>query len=598
MAKQTIFGKAAREALVRGVDAVVNPVKVTLGPRGLNVMMARPGQPVTTRDGVTVAKEVSDLPDPYENMGALMAREVADAAVTEAGDGTTTASVLLQAIVRGGMKAIEAGAEPLALADGIGAAAAHIVEALKAQAIPATPELVRKVAIISTHGDVELGTQIAEMTQRVGLSGVVELAESQDAETHAEYVEGYYFERGWFPNSVFAFAAGPQQKVVLDNPVILVSERVLVASGMEAVRQGAQGDYIARIVEACAQHGRHLLIIADDLTGDAFNLITANLHGGILRGACFVKLPGFGPARAEAVRDLQIAIGAKRIHSQASQGANDQLSSFTLADLGTCKQAIISPTRTVLVGGGGEEEKVHKRVQYLQGLAKDSTNLFDKQTLELRIARLAGGVAVLKVGAHSEPALIEKKARAEDAIHACRGAMEQGVVTGGGTALLRAGAQHEGWGWPINIGGKGGQGGTYQKHYNGYPKGVGDPLDKQMVDYHKGYQILLDAVQEPATHIVRNAGIEPETVAEIVKSTLTSGSPHKYFGYDAAKGEHCDLMERGVVDPVKVVITAVSKAASVGALMLTTDTLISDIPEGTAQLATPRADIRTEPQLA
>jgi chaperonin GroEL len=339
------------------------------------------------------------------------------------------------------------------------------------------------------------------------------------------------------------------------------------------------------------KRGRSLLIIADDLTGDAFNLVTANLLGGMLKGACFVKLPGFGPARAEAVKDLQIAIGAKRIHSLASTGADDQLSSFTLEDLGTCRKAIISPTRTVLMDGGGDEEKLQKRVQYLQGLAKDSTNLFDKQTLELRIARLAGGVAVLKVGAHSEPALIEKKARAEDAIHACRGAMEQGVVPGGGTALLRAGDEFKGRGWPMAVPGKASEiRPAAEPFFRGEPAVIDD-------GFRRGYQILLNAVQEPALHITRNAGASDQKAKLIVRATLdTPSSPQR--GYNAAKGKHVDLIEDGVVDPVKVVITALSKAASVAAEILTTNTLISDIPERAANLPTPRADIRTEPQLA
>jgi chaperonin GroEL len=542
MSKQTLSGDNARSALLRGVDSVVDPVKVTLGPRGRNVMLDRPGQPLATRDGVTVAKEVSDLPDPFENMGAAYAREVADAAVTEAGDGTTTASVILQAIVTEGMKLVSAGAEPLLLADGIQAAADACAATIKRSAIKATPELVKQVAIISTHGDVELGSLIAEATLKVGERGVVELNESRDHTTTVEYLEGFYFERGWRgANGANQFFVNDltSQRCVLDNPYILLSERVIVGG------QNIAGDHIFKILQACIMARRPLLIVAEDLTGDALNLFAAQVAGGTIPGGCFVKLPGYGESRTAALLDLQIAIGAKRIHSQTSTRVDDQLSSFTLDDLGSCKQAIISPTRTVLVEGGFEEEKKTERIRQLIQQSTDATNPYDKEQLDHRIARLTGGVAVLRVGAYSEPAMIEKKARAEDAVHACRGALEAGVVPGGGVALLRA-----------------------SKHNS--------PLFEKFTENgtRQGAQILLNAIREPATQIVRNAG--RKDAAEIVSAILRQPDSH---GYDAAHGTFGDMYEAGVVDPAKVALIALEKSASIGALLLTTEVLVSDIPE-------------------
>jgi chaperonin GroEL len=542
MSKQTLSGDKARASLLRGVDSVVDPVKVTLGPRGRNVMLDRPGQPLATRDGVTVAKEVSDLPDPFENMGAAYAREVADAAVTEAGDGTTTASVILQAIVTEGMKLVSAGAEPLLLADGIQAAADACAATIKALAIKATPVLVKQVAIISTHGDVELGSLIAEATLKVGERGVVELNESRDHTTTVEYLEGFYFERGWRgANGANQFFVNDltSQRCVLDNPYILLSERVIVGG------QNIAGDHIFKILQACIMARRPLLIVAEDLTGDALNLFAAQVAGGTIPGGCFVKLPGYGESRTAALLDLQIAIGAKRVHSQTSTRVDDQLSSFTLDDLGSCKQAIISPTRTVLVEGGFDEEKKTERIRQLIQQSTDATNPYEKEQLDHRIARLTGGVAVLRVGAYSEPAMIEKKARAEDAVHACRGALEAGVVPGGGVALLRA-----------------------SKHNS--------PLFEKFTENgtRQGAQILLNAIREPATQIVRNAG--RKDAAEIVSAILRQPDSH---GYDAAHGTFGDMYEAGVVDPAKVALIALEKSASIGALLLTTEVLVSDIPE-------------------
>jgi len=539
MSKQSLSGNAAREALQRGVDAVADAVKQTLGPRGRNVLLDRPGQPLATRDGVTVAKEVSFLPDPFENMGAAYAREVADAAVVEAGDGTTTATVILQAIVREGMKLVSAGAEPLLLADGIEAAAKVCAESVKKLAIEATPDLVRQAAIISTHGDIELGTMIAAATCKVGPTGVLELQESRDETTTIEHLEGFYFERGWRPDQFYA-RDKTGQKCVLDNPLILISERMIVGAGIGQNGQILGGDGIGKVLSLAVKARRPLLIIAEDLTGDAKDIFKANIHAGQLVGGCFVKLPGFGEQRSAAVEDLRIAIGARRIHSQTSTRIDDQLSSFELDDLGWCQRAVISPIRTVLLSGGGHEDTLNRRVKQLIDQSQEATNPLEKEQLDHRIARLTGGVAVLRVGAHSEPAMIEKKARAEDAIHACRGALQEGVVPGGGVALLRA-------------------------------AGMFKPELKRT----QGEHLLIDAIREPARQIIRNAGYNDAEKAVEVIERESNGS----WGLNSATGERGDLYAMGIVDPAKVVITALTKAASVGALLLTTEVLVTDIPE-------------------
>lgn len=557
MPKQQLSGNEARAALLAGVDKVANPVKVTLGPRGRNVLLDRYPQPLATRDGVTVAKEVSNLPNRFENMGAAYAREVADAAVVEAGDGTTTATVILQAIMHGGMKLVDEGAEPLLLADGIALAAASCAEYIKKLAIPATPELVKQAAIISTHGDVELGTMIAEATCKVGVTGVLELQDNlRDETTHIEHLEGFYFERGWRPYQGFCNDKSGQ-KCVLKDPLILISERIIAGSGMKSNPDGSiqfiGGDGIGMIVNIAVKARRPLIIVAEDLVGDALAVFTSNLAAHQLVGGCFVKLPGFADQRQGAIEDLRIAIGAARIHSQTSTSVKDQLSSFTIDDLGFCEQAVISPTRTVLIGGGANELVKNRRVKQLIEQSQESTNPLEKEHLDHRIARLTGGVAVLRVGAHSEPAMIEKKARAEDAIHTCRGALQEGIVPGGGVALLRAAAAYE-----------------------------ASPEDA-------GGNLLVVAMCEPAKQIIRNGGYDraDEKVADVQYGTIQGD-----YGFNSAKGEFCSLYAAAIVDPAKVVITALTKAASIGALLLTTEVLVTDLPEQGPTPQNVRADFR------
>ena len=556
MPKQTLFGNEARQALLRGVNAVADPVKTTLGPRGRNVLIDRPIQPLATRDGVTVAKETAHLKDAFENMGAAYAREVADAAVTEAGDGTTTATVILQAIFKGGCELLSAGAEPLSLADVIESAARACAKTIAELAIPATPELVRQAAIISTHGDVELGTMIAEATCKVGATGVLVLQESRDMNTTIEHVEGYYFDRGWYPNQGFANDKSGK-KCILNKPLILISERMIVGAGLKVLQDGRtipiEGDGIGAILTLAIQARRPLLIIAEDLVGDALSAFATNVLRGQAVGGCFVKLPGFGDSRKAALEDLRIGVGAKRIHSQTSTAKKDQLSSFTLEDLGSCEQAIISPGRTVLIGGEFNEAERNERIKQLIMQSQEAANPFEKEQLDHRIARLTGGLAVLRVGAHSEPAMMEKKARAEDAIHACRGALTDGVVPGGGVALLRA-AYEYGSAWRRGC--------------------------SQAGKEYFGERLLLNAIQEPANQIVRNTG--HGSAEDVVQSVMYhSGKPS--WGFNAATGKAGDLYEMGIVDPAKVVLTALTKAASIGALLLTTEVLVTDIPQENPQ---------------
>jgi len=556
MLKQTLFANEARAALQRGLDAVCNPVKVTLGPRGRNVLLSRDVQPLATRDGVTVAKAVSHLPNPFEQIGALYARECADAAVVEAGDGTTTTCVILQAIFREGLKLVDGDAEPLLLADGIKAAAEACAEAVKKLAVEATPELVRQAAIISTHGDIDLGTMIAKATCKVGASGVLELQDSRDEQTTIEHLEGFYFERGWRTSGGREMQ---EAKVVLKNPLILISERAIVGSGLGPGGRPMQGDGIGPLLTKVAMARRPLLIICEELAGDAMATFALNVGNGQLTGGCYVKLPGFGDQRAAALEDLRVAIGAKRTHSQVSTRPDDQLSSFDVDDLGWCEQAVISANRTVLINGGANKMEVDRRLKQLVQQSQDESNPFAKEQIDHRIARLAGGVAVLRVGGKSEPEMLEKRARAEDAIHACRGALQEGVVPGGGVALLRAAAKH-----------------AYQGGADRALCPVEPGQAENIETFWQGYDLLLDAICEPARQIIRNTG--HKRADEIVDKLLKTDGPADY-GYDAAQGRLCNLYEHGIVDPAKVVLTALTKAASIGALLLTSEVLVCDLPE-------------------
>lgn len=561
MAKQKLHGNAARAALLEGVNFVVDAVKVTLGPRGRNVVFDQNGNQKATRDGVTVAKTVANLPDPFENIGAGYAREVADAAVVGAGDGTTTASVILQAILQGGIKLVDEGAEPLLLADGIALAAKACEEAILQLVRPATPDLVRQAAIISTHGDIELGTMIAEATCKVGANGALDLQDSPDMATRVEHAEGYYFDRGWYPIQNFANDKSGK-KCVLENPLILISERMITGSGLKIVNGQPvpiEGDGIGSIIALAYKERRPLLVIAEDLVGDALGAFLTNVLSGPAIGGCFVKLPGFADHKAAAIEDLRIAVGAKRVHSQTSNQAEDQLSSFRVSDLGWCKRAIISPGQTVLIDGGANNLVLQHRIDQLTQQAKEAENPYSKANLEHRVARLAGGVAVLRVGGASEPEQQERKTRAEDAIFACRGALQEGVVMGGGVALLR-GSMY-GHGSTLME--------TLERPY------VMDEIDGGC-DVSKGVRLLLDAIREPARQILRNAA---QTNAGPMTQQLLEDPDQGSFGFNSATGKYGDLYEMGIVDPVKVVLTALRKAASIGALLLTTEVLVCDIPE-------------------
>lgn len=590
MAKQILSSADCRRTIKRGVDAVADAVKLTLGPRGRNVMIGRNGQPKATRDGVTVAKEIY-LADPIEDMGAAYAREVADAAVVEAGDGTTTATVLLQAIVDGGLKLVDKGAEPLLLADGIQYAFLRCSDVIRSMSREATEDLIRQVGVISTHGDIELGELIAETQSKIGKTGVIEIQESRDFATSVEVIEGFYFERGWGSNVIW-LNDHAHQRSVLNNPFILISERV-IAGGAPNLQ--IQGDHITHVLSEAIKARRPLLVIAEDLVGDALNLFATQVASGSIPGGCFVKLPGYGPTRAAAIRDLQIACGARRIHTLSSTELDDQLSSFRLTDLGECQQAIISDKRTVLAGGGGTIQQINDRVKDLIRQQQEAGNPFEREQLDHRIARLTKGVAMLKVGAYSEPAMDEKKARAEDAVFACRGALEQGVVPGGGVTLLRAAQRARAM--------------TDSARWKEFPK-----------DFRAGAELLYEAMEVPCQQILANAGVDERglldrlligifdlafpgsadssfDIAWAAVEEIRSSRKGESFGFDAGKGTFCDLYDAGVVDPTKVVLVALEKASSIGALILTTEAAITDQapaslvplgPYGTGQ----RADFR------
>ena len=545
MPKQILTRAEARNAIMRGVDQVADVVKVTLGPRGRNVMIDRPGQPLHTRDGVTVAKEVASLADPFEQMGAMHVREVADAAVQEAGDGTTTATVLLQAIAKEGIKLVQAGANPLALASGIDIAADAIAVALRGLAIEATAERLIQVATVSTHGDIALGRLVGEALAKVGTTGKITLAEAYGtAETTLEHVDGFHFERGWWPNTVFVNDQ-QGQKVRLENPLILVSERILT-SGVPNIK----GHSIHPLMAKATQAQRPLLIIAENVTGDAMNLIAVNQARGVNK-FCVVRLPAVGEQKKLAIRDLAIAVGARRVHTSDSTAEHDLLTSFELEDLGQCDFAEIGPRSTLLLRGGGAPSLVKERVRELLRQQADATNPLEKETIGFRIARLAGGVAVIRVGAATEPAMIELKARIEDAVHASEGARESGIVPGGGLALMRAAA--------------------FVARDKAFCELM---INNREDDFVAGVRLLLKAVHEPMRQIAVNAA-QGDGSAVVTKCLDLAGN----WGYNAATGCYEDLALAGVVDPLKVVLTALQKAASLGGLLLTTEALVTDLPE-------------------
>ncbi len=520
-AKEILYTDAARKKILAGVNALADVVKVTLGPRGRNVILEKSfGSPTITKDGVTVAKEI-EVEDHFENMGAQMVREVASKTSDVAGDGTTTATVLAQAIYREGSKLVAAGHNPMEIKRGIDKAVTAIVEAVK-KASKATKDRkeITQVGTISANGDEAIGVLLADAMEKVGKEGVITVEEAQSAETTLEVVEGMQFDRGFLSPY---FVTNPEKlEVALEDVHILITEKRI--AGLKD---------LLPLLEAVAKQQKPLLILAEDLEGEALATLVVNRLRGTLQVAA-VKAPGYGDRRKEMLKDIAILTGGQVISDELGL----KLENVTLQDLGRAKRVSIDKDTTTIIGGQGKKELIQGRIAEIRSQMEASTSEYDKEKLQERLAKLVGGVAVVKVGAATETEMKEKKARVEDALHATRAAVEEGIVPGGGVALIRA-----------------------QK-----------ALDKLEMDEEQrfGVAIIRRAIEEPLRQIAQNAGEEGAVVVARVREGKGS------FGYDAASGQYGDLMEMGVIDPAKVVRTALQNAASVAGLLLTTEALIAD----------------------
>ena len=523
-AKDVKFGNDARVKMLRGVNVLADAVKVTLGPKGRNVVIDRSfGAPHITKDGVTVAKEIT-LKDKFENMGAQLVREVSSKTNDIAGDGTTTATVLTQAIVREGLKNVTAGANPIGIRRGIEAAVATAVEALKAQANPVSnKEEIAQVAAVSSRSE-KVGEYISEAMERVGTDGVITIEESRGMETELDVVEGMQFDRGYL--SQYMVTDNEKMVAELENPFIL-----LVDKKISNIRE------LITVLEAVAKTGKPLLIIAEDVEGEALATLVVNNMRGIIK-VCAVKAPGFGDRRKAMLQDIAILTGATVISEEVGM----TLEQASLQDLGTAHKITVSKENTVIVDGAGDAAQIAERVTQIRAQIEESSSEYDKEKLQERVAKLAGGVAVIKIGAATEVEMKEKKDRVDDALHATRAAVEEGVVAGGGVALVRAAAALDG----VN--------------------GAND-------DQNVGINILRRAIEAPLRQIVANAGDEPSVVINAVKNGEGN------FGYNAATSEYGDMLEMGILDPAKVTRSALEHAASVAGLMLTTECMITDVPE-------------------
>jgi len=532
-AKLIEFDSDARAALKRGVDQLANAVKVTLGPKGRNVVIDRKfGAPTVTKDGVTVAKEI-ELEDPIENMGAQMVREVASKTSDVAGDGTTTATVLAQAIVREGLKNVTAGANPMDLKRGIDLAVSKIVEGLKeiARDVEGTKEIAQ-VGTISANNDATIGELIAQAMERVGKDGVITIEEARGTETTMDVVEGMQFDRGYL--SAYFVTDPDAMEVALENPYILIHDKKI--SSMKD---------LLPILEKVAQGGRGILIIAEDIDGEALATLVVNKLRGTLRVAA-VKAPGFGDRRKAMLEDVAVLTGGTVI----SEEKGYKLEAATLESLGTAKRISIDKDNTTIIEGAGSQEDIKRRINEIRAQIDKTTSDYDREKLQERLAKLSGGVAVIKIGAATEVEMKEKKARVEDALHATRAAVEEGIVPGGGVAYLRV---------------------THKL----------DGLEVENADQQIGVSIIRRAIEEPIRQIVQNAGLEGSVVVARVKEG------EKDFGYNAYTDEYCNMFEKGVIDPTKVSRVALENAASVSGLLITTESTIVEKKEEKAAPAMP-----------
>src|SRR5258707_5570642 len=529
MAKQVVHGEESRSAILRGINQLADAVKITLGPKGRNVVIDKKfGSPTITKDGVTVAKEI-ELKDNLENMGAQMVREVASKTSDVAGDGTTTATVLAQAIFREGVKTVAAGANPMALKRGIDKAVERAVEEIKRLKKDVKGDMIAQVGTVSANGDATIGNIIAQAMDKVGKDGVITVEESKTMDTSLEVVEGMQFDRGYL--SPYFVTDPERMEVVLENPLILINEKKI--SSMKD---------LLPLLEQVAKLGKPMLIIAEDVEGEALATLVVNKLRGTLNIAA-VKAPGFGDRRKAMLEDIAILTGGKVI----SEDLGIKLENVKLEDLGKAKKVTIDKDNTTIVEGSGKTSDIEGRVKTIRAQVEETSSDYDREKLQERLAKLVGGVAVIKVGAATETEMKEKKARVEDAIDSTRAAVEEGIVPGGGGALVRAGKVLEKF--DVN-------------------KDGGD-TDEQI-----GVNIVRRALEEPLRQIVQNAGKEGAVVVERVRSDKNDS-----FGFNAQTEVFEDLVKAGVIDPAKVTRTALQKAASIAGLMLTTEAMVAEIPE-------------------
>ena len=532
MAKQIIYGEEARKALQSGIDQLANTVKVTLGPKGRNVVLGKKfGAPLITNDGVTIAKDV-ELEDAFENMGAQLVREVATKTNDAAGDGTTTATVLAQAIIREGLKNVSAGANPMVMRKGMEKAVTTAVEAIKAnsESVKGSEDIARVGAVSS--GDEAVGKLIAEAMEKVTSSGVITIEESKTAETGLEVVEGMQFDRGYI--SPYMVTDTDKMEAIVDDPYILITDRK-VSSIQE----------ILPILEQIVKGGQKLVIIAEDVEGDALSTLLVNRLRGSFNCVC-VKAPGFGDRRKEMLKDIAVLTGGTYISSELNMNLPD----VQMADLGRARQIKVSKDNTVIVDGCGDSNAIKARVAEIRNTLAVTTSDYDKEKLQERLAKLAGGVAVIKVGAQTEVAMKEQKLRVEDALNATRAAVEEGIVAGGGTAYV-----------------------------NAIPA-VEKLTAKLSGDEKTGAQIIAKALQAPIRQIAENAGVDGSIVFDKIRSSRKVG-----YGYNAYTETYCDMVPSGIVDPTKVTRSALENAVSISACVLTTESLVADKPDPQADAA-------------
>jgi chaperonin GroEL len=524
MAKQIVYSEASRQAILRGVNQLADAVKVTLGPKGRNVVLEKKfGGPTITKDGVTVAKEV-ELKDPLENMGAQMVREVASKTSDVAGDGTTTATILAQSIYREGVKSVAAGANPMALKRGIEKAVEVATEEVKKLSKPVSGDMIAQVGTISANSDATIGNIIAEAMKKVGKDGVITVEESRTMSTELDTVDGMQFDRGYL--SPYFVTDAERMEAVIEDPYILIHEKKI--SNMKD---------LLPLLEQIARAGKPLLIIAEEVEGEALATLVVNKLRGTLN-ACAVKAPGFGDRRKAMLEDIAILTGGKAI----TEDIGVKLESVQLGDLGRAKRVTVDKDNTTIVDGGGAQKTIEGRIKQLRAQIDETTSDYDREKLQERLAKLAGGVAVIKVGAATETEMKEKKARVEDALHATRAAVEEGIVPGGGVALLRASKALAGL--------------------------------KMDGDEQIGVNIVRRACEEPLRQIVSNSGTEGAIVVEKIRE---NDNPN--FGFNAQTDTYEDLVSTGVIDPTKVTRSALQNAASIASLMLTTEAMIAEIPE-------------------